>query len=249
VFWNLLKNAVKFTPEGGTLTVRSGNTANESLRLEVADSGIGIRPAAREKIFNAFEQAGSGVTKAFGGLGLGLAICKALVEMHGGRIWAESDGQDHGATFVVELPTVAATAAGEGNAPASGAPTSANLARRLAILIVEDHESTAKILAKLLRAFGHDVSTAGSVQEATREAGKKPFDLLISDLGLPDGSGVDLLGKLRKIQPAVKGIALSGYGMEEDVRKTTEAGFAAHLIKPVALQQLKQAIADVAGQG
>jgi CheY-like chemotaxis protein/nitrogen-specific signal transduction histidine kinase len=241
VLWTLIRNAVRFTPDGGTLIVRSRDEAGGTLRVEVQDTGVGIEAGELARIFDAFGEGGRpGATGDPGGVGL--AICKALVEMHGGRIRAESAGPGRGATFVLELPLeqVAAGAAG----PAVGA---SDIARRLAILVVEDHASTAEMLATALTALGHDVATAASVGEANRAVAGRRFDLLISDVGLPDGSGLDLMEALRREVPGAKGIALSGYGMEEDLRRSAAAGFAEHLTKPVAVGTLKEAIERVTG--
>ncbi|HYE17194.1 MAG TPA: PAS domain S-box protein [Tepidisphaeraceae bacterium] len=236
VFWNLLKNAVKFTPAGGRVTVRTSSPAPGRLRVTVADDGIGIDPHHLGRIFDAFEQGDQGVTRKYGGLGLGLAICKALVDLHNGAITAASAGADRGATFTVELDTCAV--------PASIAPTHelpAGQDPRLSILLVEDHEDTARAVARLLRGYGWQVRVADTVASAVQVAGAEEFDLLISDIGLPDGSGLDLMRQLLARKPT-KGICLSGFGMEEDVRKSRDAGFLEHLTKPVNVSQLKKAI-------
>ena len=230
VFWNLLKNAIKFTPHGGCVGIRC-RPNEEHVVVEVNDSGIGIEPEALSRIFNAFEQAERSITQQFGGLGLGLAISKALVEMHGGPIEAHSEGRDKGATFRVRLPLTAP--AGQPDAPpARRAPQRA--VRPLRILLVEDHGVTAKMMRMVLTADGHTVETAGDVATALELAGQHAFDLLLSDLGLPDGSGHDLMRQLRQRGHKFPGIALSGYGQEEDIQRSREAGFAAHLTKPAS---------------
>jgi signal transduction histidine kinase len=240
VFWNILKNAVKFTPRGGRVEMRAGRE-DGSVAVEVNDSGLGMEPEALTRVFNAFEQAEISVTRQFGGLGLGLAISKALVEMHGGTITAASPGKGKGATFRVRLPLIAALAPVErAPAPAAAAPQ----ARCVRVLLVEDHGDTARILARILRGAGHTVQTAGDVASALELAGNAEFDLLLSDMGLPDGSGMDLMKELRRRGNPLPGIALSGYGQEEDVRVSREAGFSQHLLKPVTAQRL---LAIVAG--
>jgi len=241
VFWNLLKNAIKFTPKGGCMGIRC--RPNEShVVVEVNDSGIGIEPEALTRVFNAFEQAERSITRQFGGLGLGLAISKALVEMHGGTIEAHSEGRNKGATFRIELPLVAP--AGErktrGVATARQRP-----ARPLRILLVEDHGATAKMMRMVLTADGHSVEPAGDVATALELASRSDFDLLMSDLGLPDGSGHDLMRQLRERGHTFPGIALSGYGQEDDIRRSREAGFVAHLTKPASREALVEAIAAV----
>jgi two-component system CheB/CheR fusion protein len=241
VFWNLIKNAIKFTPAGGRVRVTSTDLSDDHLRVEVSDTGIGITPDLLPRIFDAFEQGHPSVTRQFGGLGLGLAISKALVEAHGGLISAHSEGEGRGASFTVELQTVEpALTAGEAPNVSNGA-----VAAALKILVVEDHADTAKVLQKLLSASGHQVATACSVSAALLWLeGGEPLDLVISDLGLPDGSGLDLMREVCR-QRRVKGIALSGYGTEEDVQRSIAAGFAAHLTKPVPMSTLHEAIARV----
>jgi PAS domain S-box-containing protein len=253
VFWNLLNNAVKFTPEGGTVRVRSRAEGDGAQRLvvEVSDTGVGIEPEVLPRIFDAFEQGEVSVTRRFGGLGLGLAITKAIVGLHGGDITALSEGRDRGATFVVSLPVgprpLHLPAPDERREEAASVPQPA---RR--ILLVEDHADTAEALAELLRGRGHEVTVAGSVERALATAeemaksGPDALDLVISDLGLPDGSGQELMRELAS-RFGLHGIALSGYGMEEDVRRSHEAGFDRHLTKPVNLQALESAIQQVAG--
>jgi signal transduction histidine kinase/CheY-like chemotaxis protein len=243
VFWNLISNAVKFTPEGGTITFRCRPSPAGRVRLEVSDSGIGIEPQALPRIFDAFEQGGQSVARIFGGLGLGLAITKALVTLHGGTITAHSEGKDRGSTFFVELPLfveAAATRPSCDQPPA--APTIKPEPRDIRILLVDDHEDTNRAMGRLLRRLGYDVQTAGSVQDALTAAEKDPpFDLLISDIGLPDGSGLQLMEELLKRRP-IKGIALSGFGMEEAVKKSKQAGFYEHLTKPINFKRLETAI-------
>jgi PAS domain S-box-containing protein len=241
VFWNLLKNAIKFTPHGGCVGVRC-RLMNQNVVVEVNDSGVGIEPEALLRIFNAFEQAERSITRQFGGLGLGLAISKALVEMHGGSIEAFSEGKDKGATFRVHLPL----AMPNGQSPElSPALLPKPITRPLRILLVEDHGVTAKIMQMVLAAEGHVVEMAGDLTTARRLADKQAFDLLISDLGLPDGSGHDLMRQIRERGHRFPGIALSGYGQEDDIKRSHDAGFAAHLIKPASREAVMETIASV----
>lgn len=240
VFWNLLRNAVKFTPDGGTITISTRNDANGKILISVADSGIGIRDQVLGKIFNAFEQADVSGEHRYGGLGLGLAISNAIVTAHGGQIKAESEGRGLGAKFIVTLNSVLApTTNGENHSP-QAAP-----ARSQSLLIVEDHEASRVVLAQLLTLGGHRVTTASTVQDALAAYKAAHFDVVISDLGLPDGSGIDLMVQIQNIRP-VHAIALTGYGMESDLQKTKNAGFSAHLVKPVKLDQLNQLLAQIA---
>ncbi len=241
VFWNLLKNAIKFTPHDGCVGIRCRPNETHVL-VEVNDSGIGIEPEALPRVFNAFEQVEQSITRQFGGLGLGLSISKALVEMHGGTISAHSEGKGKGTTFRIRLPLCAP--AGRPETPATAAPPQ-RVVRPLRILLVEDHGVTAKLIRMVLAKEGHSVETAGDVATALELAGRQPFDLLFSDLGLPDGSGHDLIRGLRERGHKFPGIALSGYGQEEDVRRSYEAGFAAHLTKPASREALIETIAAV----
>jgi PAS domain S-box-containing protein len=249
VFWNLLKNAVKFTPAGGEIVVRTVNPSPGELVVSVTDTGVGIDPDVLPHVFNAFEQGGSAVTRKFGGLGLGLAIGRALAEMHGGRIEAHSGGPGHGATFTLTLPVLAASSPAVRVADATAAVASAAWAtissapagggRR--ILLVEDHEQTGKALRRLLTNLGYDVEWRSSVGDALDAAGREAFDLVLSDIGLPDGSGLELMRELRA-RHGLRGIALSGYGMEQDLASSAAAGFLEHLVKPISRDLLGAAI-------
>jgi signal transduction histidine kinase/CheY-like chemotaxis protein len=277
VLWNLVKNAVKFTPAGGTVTVRTvgpvcgcgmavggseveGAAGASTLLIDVIDTGIGIAPDALPRIFDAFEQGDRSRARQFGGLGLGLAISKALVEAHdGGELTAASDGPGTGATFGLRLPLCDAPAGEDtvidagGSGGVEGQTANGRVGRSgpaadsltsSRVLLVEDHPDTARMMGRLLRGCGCDVRTAESVQEAVSAAEAGPFDLLISDLGLPDGTGLDLPARLRQDHPAYRfvAIALSGYGMEDDLRRSREAGFAAHLTKPVSFEAVETAL-------
>ena len=241
VFWNLLKNAVKFTPPGGCLGLRCQPDVADVL-VEITDSGIGIEPEAVSRIFHAFEQANVATARQFGGLGLGLAISKTLVEMHDGMISAHSEGRNKGATFRVRLPLAAPP--GRPKVPVPAARLKQAI-RPLHILLVEDHGVTAKMMRMVLTAEGHAVEMAGDVAMGLELADQHTFDLLLSDLGLPDASGHDLLRQLRQRGYKFPGIALSGYGQEEDIRRSHEAGFAAHLTKPASREALVEAIASI----
>lgn len=250
VFWNLLNNAVKFTPEGGTVYVRSWSDAPGWLTVEVSDTGIGIDPEFLSRIFDAFEQGEPGTTRRFGGLGLGLAISKTIAELHGGSLSARSDGLGHGAAFQVRLPLIPVPQ-GAGALASDARPMDAAGPQSLNILLVEDHADTAAAMADLLRDLGHEVTVAGSVSDGLAAAAKiqggggDGIDLVLSDLGLPDASGLDLMRELSH-RYGLKGIALSGYGMEEDLRRSREAGFEKHLTKPINFQSLQAVLREVA---
>lgn len=238
VVWNLLKNAIKFTPRGGKVMVQSENPKPGYILLRVVDTGLGIAPQALERIFNAFEQ--GSVHRRFGGLGLGLAISKAVVDVHGGRIYAESAGEGHGAAFNVELRTTEAKPV-DAEKPQEGT-CRGGVGMRL--LLVEDHAQTLLVLTRLLNRRGYRTTGVATVREALEIAEKETFDLVISDIGLPDGSGLDVMRELSR-RYHMQGIALSGFGMEEDMLKTRAAGFRKHLVKPVSVEQLVAAIKEI----
>ena len=236
IFWNLIKNAVKFTPEGGQICVSTSNDAGDHLHVKIVDTGLGIESESLPKIFDAFEQAG---WTQFGGLGLGLAISKALVDAHKGSITAESAGRNKGATFTLTFPTCEKA---DAQTPPAVSPTTPQR-RTMRILLVEDHEDTNRSLTKLLRRRGYHVQSARTLQSALDLSAREEFDVLISDLGLPDGSGIDLMQRLHSERPLL-GIALTGFGMEDDIRKSHDAGFKHHLVKPIDLNKLDSLIQE-----
>jgi PAS domain S-box-containing protein len=241
VIWNLVKNAIKFSEPGGRIAIRTRNAAAGMLTLEVQDQGIGIEPELLGRLFHAFEQGSQEVTRHFGGLGLGLAISKALIEAQGGTIAAASPGKGRGATFTLRMPLAREVAR---TTPATPMPA---LSPGRRILLVEDNEDTAALLAELLQLHGYAVKTAGSVSSALRLADSESFDLVLSDLGLPDGTGLDLMRQLIARRP-VPGVALSGYGFERDVQEAKAAGFREHLTKPVNPGRLLQVLSRVLAQ-
>ncbi len=243
VVWNLLRNAAKFTFPGGAVTLRSRNQTDPApvgrprLVIEIRDTGIGIEAEALPRIFEAFEQVESPRGHR-SGLGLGLAIGRSLAEAHGGSLTAVSPGPGRGSTFVLELPTVPRPVDVE---PAP-APAETGLSRPhgLRVLLVEDNKDTLKYIAIVLEARGHEVTTAERLSDALRAATGRDLDLVISDIELPDGTGLDLIRQLGG--RGVPGVAMSGYGSEEDVKASLEAGFSQHLTKPVDLSKLEAAI-------
>jgi PAS domain S-box-containing protein len=238
VLWNVLKNAAKFTPEGGQIELTTRRSAGDRVSVRVRDTGAGIAPETLPRVFDAFEQGDPRVSRQFGGLGLGLAITKSLVELHHGTIRAESDGPGRGSVFTIEFPARPAPVA----RPAPRPPQAKN--DRLRLLIVEDHADTAMVLRKLLSASGYLVKTAACAESAMKMIEQEPFDLLISDIGLPDSNGYELMKRIRAAH-AIRGIAMSGFGMDEDIRKSREAGFLDHLVKPVNVAQLHEIIRRV----
>jgi len=238
VFWNIIKNAVKFTPARGELRISTRNDAEHNIMIDFTDTGIGITPELQPRIFDAFEQGGKGVTNRYGGLGLGLAISKRVIDLHGGKISAHSEGEGKGATFTIKLKAME-TSLLEGPAyPLDNDGTDKPTAD---ILLVDDHEDTARALRRMLENAGYQVGYASTLASARDLAAKRRFQLVISDLGLPDGSGLDLMGQLRN-SGEVNGIALSGFGADGDVAAAKAAGFAAHFTKPVDWERLRHTI-------
>ncbi len=230
VFWNLIKNAVKFTPAGGRIRLRSAQVRPDWIAIEVADSGIGIEPEALPAVFDAFEQGSQLVTRRHGGLGLGLAIAKMLVDLHGGELSVTSGGRSAGSVFRVELKTVVPVKEED----MLSDPVVAGLHK---VLLVDDNVDTLRALAMVLRSSGFAVRTETTVKSALEALGSEQFNLLVSDIGLPDGSGLDIMRHCRD-QLGLKGIAFSGYATDSDVRESFDAGFAHHLAKPADIGRM-----------
>jgi PAS domain S-box-containing protein len=239
VFWNLINNAVKFTPQGGQITIRTSNDKAGRLHFEITDTGIGIEPQRLASLFQPFEQADPSVTRQFGGLGLGLAISKRLVDLHHGKIEAESRGRSFGATFKVVLDTLPQGAAAIGLNNRFGNKTS----KALRLLLVEDHQDTRRTLSRLLTHFGHNVVTADNVEGAINIIGSNNIDAVLCDIGLPDGSGYEVAAHARA-SGGIKTIALTGFGTEQDVQRSKEAGFDFHLVKPINFQELRTVLEE-----
>lgn len=237
IIWNLLKNAIKFTPEEGDVIISSDNPSETVFTFSVRDSGIGMEPEVMQRIFDPFEQGNRSFEHRLGGLGLGLAISKSLAQAHGGTLTAQSEGRDRGSTFICSMPTLSAaevaTVPSRGNREASH--------HSLKILLVDDHEDTCAALEKLLVRRGHLVAATHNLRSAMEAAVRNKFDLLISDVALPDGTGLDLMMRLRAISN-IPGIAISGFGNNGDIERSLRAGFSEHLIKPIKLEKLEAAI-------
>jgi signal transduction histidine kinase/ActR/RegA family two-component response regulator len=253
--WNLIKNAIKFTPAHGRLIVRSRNAGENShapgtpdLVIEISDTGIGIDPSVLPRVFDVMEQGGISRTRRFGGLGLGLTISRSIVEHHGGRISAHSPGAGQGATFTIEIPTASAPAGTSRDRVPS--PSQSSLAlpvtRPLRILLVEDNRDTLNYLSRLLSLRGHHVHTAADMTSALQVASEAELHVIISDIELPDGSGLELMWALRT-HSNIPAIALSGFGSAADIEQSHSAGFAIHLTKPVDFRRLEQSIQQLVG--
>jgi hypothetical protein len=240
MLWNLIRNAAKFTPDGGHIYVRTRDERMQ-VQISVEDTGIGIEPGQIGKLFNAFEQGNQNMTRQFGGLGLGLAITKALTDVHGGTVTARSPGAHCGATFTITLPTAAKPLGQQVvAAPVGGRPES-----MLTVLLIEDHVDTAEVMAQLIRGMGHDVTVVGRVDDALAATQSATYDLIVSDVGLPDGTGLDFVKAFRE-HSDVPAVALTGFGTDDDVRRCLAAGFTSHLTKPVNFTQLEQLIESAA---
>lgn len=242
VFWNLLKNAVKFTPPQGRVSVVTRATEDGHVEIAVSDNGLGLTPDEITRLFKNFSQgdhATSGHAHRFGGLGLGLAISRMLVELHLGTIAGRSEGRGLGATFTVRLPAWKALP-GESEAqpvPAMARGEDAAAGRGERILLVEDHDATRVAIGRLLGRRGYRVDLATNSAEALRQAAENRYALVLSDIGLPDADGYTLMKRLREGY-GLRGVALTGYGMEDDIERGRAAGFEAHLTKPVDVNQL-----------
>ena len=256
VVWNLLQNAVKYTEQGGTIQVATSDASKDRLVVSVIDDGRGIEPELLPIIFEPFEQGHTPLRRRIGGLGLGLSIGRSIVEAHGGQLSASSEGPGRGATFTFDLPIVRAsdmdTDTLRSTAPTSSDPTPTATSTATAtaspepivaasLLLVEDNKDVLRYLKMVLEMKGHRVWTASSLVTAMALI-DQPFDILVSDIELPDGSGLDLM---RKVRGRVPGIAVSGFGAADDIQLSLDAGFSKHLTKPVESRRIEEAILEV----
>ena len=249
VLWNLLSNGVKFTPRGGRVTVSVAGRRGEVV-LTVTDTGVGIKREFLPHVFERFRQAESTTNRASGGLGLGLAIVRHLVELHGGSVAVQSEGEGRGATFSVRLPVASARVAER--APAA-VDSRGPLAQRLAglrLLIVDDEADAREVMRFMLERGGARVRTADSAAEALDAIREERPDILISDIGMPVEDGYGLVRRLRAMEDGLPrrlpAIALTAYASEEDSRRALGAGFDAHLSKPVDPARLIEVAAGLA---
>jgi CheY-like chemotaxis protein len=252
VAWNLLSNAVKFTPHEGHIWVRLER--DNGYRLTVRDSGSGIEPSFLPLVFEPFRQADGTETRQHGGLGLGLAIAKQLVELHGGTIHARSDGPGTGATLEVFLPSVVGTASNT----AADDPTltvlppmdvDASLLRGLHLLVVDDEEDARALLETVLTRYGAKVVTASSVADAWRAIARRPPDVLLSDIGMPNEDGYALIRQLRRRQSSAGGripaVAITAYASATDALAARSAGYQAHVAKPIEPAEVARLVASL----
>lgn len=234
VVWNLISNAIKFTEAGGHVSVRTEAVKGEA-RVVVEDTGIGITPEFLPHVFDRFQQADGSSTRRHGGLGLGLAIVQALAKMHHGRVQAESEGVARGSRFTFALPRATQTSYAEEEEVLED-----EVEVNHRVLIVEDSTDTLELLCTLFERKGCKVMGAKSAQEALRLASETRPSIIVSDIGMPEIDGCELLAELRRLPGLenVPAIAISGYAMEEDRERSSAAGFIAHLAKPVNVEDL-----------
>ena len=256
VVWNLVSNAIKFTPKGGRVHLEL-TRLDESLRIAVTDTGPGVAPAFLPHLFERFKQADGATTRAHGGLGLGLAICRHIVELHGGSIEVESKGPGMGATFVVLLPFSPSHAERRSSRPpqpidVSKFETRPELAG-LRVLVVDDEPDARDLIQTVLAQCGSSVETASSVAEALKKLASHRPEVLVSDIGMPGEDGYALIRAVRALAPeqggTVPAAALSAYARAEDRRKALDAGFMMHVAKPVEPAELIAVVAALARFG
>jgi signal transduction histidine kinase/ActR/RegA family two-component response regulator len=256
VVWNLLSNAIKFTPHGGTVRIGLRRDASY-VDLTVEDSGIGIKPEFLPYVFERFRQADATTTRMFGGLGLGLSIVRRLVELHGGTVRAMSRGEGEGSMFAVRLPVERAYASpGSRSTKPEAAPATfdfehADLAG-LKVLVVEDEPDARDLARRVLSECHANVLTASTASEAIRAVETEKPDVIVSDIGMPDVDGYELLRRIRALGPERGGrapaIALTAFARSEDRMRALRAGFLVHLAKPVEPSELVATVASVAGR-
>ncbi|QMS86881.1 PAS domain S-box protein [Nostoc edaphicum CCNP1411] len=249
VVWNLLSNAVKFTPTGGRVEIRLMETANQ-VQIQVSDTGKGISPDFLPYVFDYFRQSDGTTTRTFGGLGLGLAIVRKVVEMHGGKVQAESSGEESGATFTVDLPLLVRNEQvwREENQSLDCQPES-SLLSNTQVLVVDDEPDIRDLVTFILQDYGVEVTAVASAQEALQALSESIPDVLISDIGMPKTDGYMLMREVRSRSPqqggSVPAIALTAYAGEMNQQQALAAGFQMHISKPVDPDVLVKAIADL----
>jgi signal transduction histidine kinase len=236
ILWNVIKNAAKFTEPGGAVRIATSNDASGNVVITVTDNGIGMTPETVGRLFKPFEQGEKVISRRYGGLGLGMAISSALAGQLGGALTASSEGLGQGSTFMIIFPSTDSAPV----EPVRNVTRDQSLAG-VKILLIEDHHDSALALSQLLSRQGYVVRTANTVAAALDAVAERTFDVLICDIGLPDGTGFELIETVRK-NATTPAIALSGFGMEEDVAQSQLSGFDAHLTKPVNFQNLEAAI-------
>jgi PAS domain S-box-containing protein len=252
IIWNLLANAVKFAPQGGRVELELERKGAEAV-ISVKDNGLGISPEFLPYVFERFRQADGKTTRAHGGLGLGLAIVRHLAEMHGGTVFASSEGEGKGSTFTVTFPLATATKLPESSSLSTIPATHETMRKELAGLhvhVVDDELDTVEVLRVMLTRHGAIVTTSTSAQEAIRALEEQTPDVLVSDIGMPENDGYDLIRTLRRMDEQrgrrLPAIALTAYAASEDRRRALLAGFETHIPKPIEPLELITAIVRLA---
>lgn len=240
VLWNILRNAINFSNREGNVTVETRDEEN-FVAISIRDAGVGMSAEMLTRVFVPFEQGDRSRSERYGGLGLGMSISRALAEQMGGTLSTESEGPDKGSTFVLRVPSLE-----KGAVPSKLTAQSLRESQRSRrILLIEDHADTSVALARLLKVRGHKVRTAASIRDALAAFDPEQFDLIICDIGLPDGTGYEFIQTIRQ-RSKVGAIALTGFGMSSDIDRALEAGFNCHLTKPVDLARLEAAMHQTA---
>ncbi|HET6628720.1 MAG TPA: ATP-binding protein [Woeseiaceae bacterium] len=245
VVGNLLTNAAKYTEQGGRVSI-IGESTDDTIILRIRDSGIGIAPELLPTVFDRFTQGGQSLDRAQGGLGLGLAVARSLVQLHGGSISADSGGEGKGSEFTIRLPAAAPRSAESDEPRPAEPPLPRQSGRRHRILVVDDNQDAAESLAEYLAAVGHVTRVAFDGPEALRIATEFPADVALIDIGLPVLDGYELAQRLRARSDwrQTRLIAVTGYGLGSDRQRSQQAGFDAHLVKPVDLPALQRLLDD-----
>ena len=244
IAWNILNNAVKFTPSGGTIEI-SLNNEGDRAAFVVTDTGQGIDPSFLPHVFEMFRQADGSNRRRHGGMGIGLALVRQLVQLHGGTISAESGGPNKGSRFTVRLPLLRETGSLAVSAPVA---PELNVFSQTSFLVLDDSEDSIAMMAELLKVAGAQVVTATNGADALRIASENDFDVILSDISMPEMDGFEFLERLRKIdgRQDVPVIAITGFGRSDDIERARAAGFYSHLTKPIDLLALTQVLEQLA---
>jgi CheY-like chemotaxis protein/two-component sensor histidine kinase len=256
VIWNLLSNAIKFTPRDGRVCISLG-AVEGFVHITVQDNGVGIKPEFKEHVFERFRQGDASTTRKHGGLGLGLSIVKHLIEQHGGTVRVDSEGEERGASFTVELPAARIQSlATRPDRPAYSPPSplASDMELRdlagLRVLVVDDEADARELINRILSDCQAVVRTAANAERALDAIATEIPDVLVSDLGMPDVDGFELLARVRALGLArggnVPAVALTAFARSEDRLRALEAGFSAHISKPVEPSELIATVASMA---
>jgi signal transduction histidine kinase/CheY-like chemotaxis protein len=245
VIWNLVSNAIKFTPSGGQVEIRLESVGTQA-QIQVSDTGKGIEPEFLPHVFDYFRQADNSATRTFGGLGLGLAIVRQIVELHGGTVQAESEGDDKGATFTVLLPMTTVVSDTSNN---KGLPDASPNLQGIKVLVVDDEVDTRDLIVSILEEYGASVCAVASASDALKAFAVQKPNILLSDIGMPEMDGYMLIRQIRSLPPEqggeIKAIALTAYAGEINQQKILSSGFQKHLTKPIEPAKLAMAIASL----